>query len=379
MSKLSLSFYTNIPTPNQDDFFEELNRVFIFKAIFYEKTENDRLWQISNKTYKHVYLKDSKLIKWVQHFYKDFHFSWSIVKYSLSERSQFIILSGNYFALNTIIAALILKARGKKVGFFSEKIKEVHGFKRLVKRAILFPFVRLLDFMIFIGVCSKQSYGSLGLNVKHHVIIPYNINNASFKDSNLNTDKLKQLKDEYNSNTHFTLLTSGALIERKGIDLTIKIMEHLNKERVCNIQLLILGDGPLKQSLQEWSKVLPIHFLGFKQKEEIPYYFGIADVFLFCSRYDGWGLVINEAISAGLPCLVNKDVGSSELIENYVNGFICDNQNLLSYVNAIEMLCNDKILVDSIQTNNLQLSEQICSASMAYKLNQFLRENFNNN
>jgi len=102
-------------------------------------------------------------------------------------------------------------------------------------------------------------------------------------------------------------------------------------------------------------------------------------VFLFCSRYDGWGLVINEAISAGLPCLVNKDVGSSELIENYVNGFICDNQNLLSYVNAIEMLCNDKILVDSIQTNNLQLSEQICSASMAYKLNQFLRENFNNN
>lgn len=379
MSKLSLSFYTNIPTPNQDDFFEELDQVFIFNAIFYEKTENDRLWQISDKAYKHVYLKDSKLIKWVQYFYKDFHFSWSIFKYSLNERSQYIILSGNYFALNTIIAALILKARGKKVGFFSEKIKEAHGFKRFVKRTILFPFIKLLDFMIFVGVCSKQSYCSLGFNFKHHVIIPYNINNANFKDSNLKADRLKQLKDEYNSNTHFTLLTSGALIERKGIDLTIKIMELLNKELENTFQLLVLGDGPLKQSLQEWSRELPIYFLGFKQKEEIPYYFRIADVFLFCSRYDGWGLVINEAISAGLPCLVNKDVGSSELIVNYVNGFICDNQNLLSYVNAIEMLYKDKALKESIRTKNLQLSDQVCSISMATKLNQFFIENFNNN
>ena len=378
MSKLSLSFYTNIPTPNQDDFFEELSQVFIFNAIFYEKTESDRLWQLSDKTYKHVYLKDSKLIKWVQYFYKDFHFSWNIIKYSLNERSQFIILSGNYFALNTIIAALILKARGKKVGFFSEKIKEAYGFKRFVKRAILVPFVKLLDFMIFVGVCSKQSYSSLGLNVKHHVIIPYNINNASFKDCNLNDVRLKQLKDKYNTNTHFTLLTSGALIERKGIDFTIKIMELLTKEHINNIQLLVLGDGPLKYSLQELVKELPIYFLGFKQKEEIPYYFGIADVFLFCSRYDGWGLVINEAISAGLPCLVNKDVGSSELIENYVNGFICDNQNLLSYVNVIKLLCKDKTLIESIRTNNLQLSEQMCSASMATKLYQFFNEKFKN-
>ncbi len=378
MSKLSLSFYTNIPTPNQDDFFEELSQVFIFNAIFYEKTESDRLWQLSDKTYKHVYLKDSKLIKLVQYFYKDFHFSWNIIKYSLNERSQFIILSGNYFALNTIIAALILKARGKKVGFFSEKIKEAYGFKRFVKRAILVPFVKLLDFMIFVGVCSKQSYSSLGLNVKHHVIIPYNINNASFKDCNLNDVRLKQLKDKYNTNTHFTLLTSGALIERKGIDFTIKIMELLTKEHINNIQLLVLGDGPLKYSLQELVKELPIYFLGFKQKEEIPYYFGIADVFLFCSRYDGWGLVINEAISAGLPCLVNKDVGSSELIENYVNGFICDNQNLLSYVNAIKLLCKDKTLIESIRTNNLQLSEQMCSASMATKLYLFFNEKFKN-
>ncbi|MBK9719272.1 MAG: glycosyltransferase family 4 protein [Saprospiraceae bacterium] len=189
---------------------------------------------------------------------------------------------------------------------------------------------------------------------------------------------MKQLKDEYNSNTHFTLLTSGALIERKGIDLTIKIVELLNKESENTYQLLVLGDGPLKKSLHEWSRELPINFLGFKQKEEIPYYFCIADAFLFCSRYDGWGLVINEAISAGLPCLVNKDVGSSELIENHVNGFICDNENLLSYVNAIEMLCKDKALIESIRTNNLQLSDQICSVSMADQLNQFLRENFNN-
>ena len=47
MKKLSLSFYTNIPTPNQDDFFDELSRLFHFNVIFYEKTESDRNWVLS--------------------------------------------------------------------------------------------------------------------------------------------------------------------------------------------------------------------------------------------------------------------------------------------------------------------------------------------
>jgi glycosyltransferase involved in cell wall biosynthesis len=172
------------------------------------------------------------------------------------------------------------------------------------------------------------------------------------------------------------LLTSGALIERKGIDFAIKIIELARNSISENIQLLILGEGPLKKSLQHLAKEQSVYLLGFKQKDEIPYYFNISDVFLFCSRYDGWGLVINEAISTGLPCLVSKDVGSSELIVNHANGFVCDNACLQTYVDAIKLLYNDRILLKSISQNNQQLADTINSAAMAIKLNLFLQNNF---
>lgn len=376
MKKLSLSFYTNIPTPNQDDFFEELSRLFHFNVIFYEKTESDRNWVLSKKNYKHIYLSDSILFIWLKKIYKDFHFSWGIFKCSINEKSQFVILSGNYFALNTIIAFFILKIRGKKLGFFSEKISESIGIRKIIKKIILFPFLKCLNFMIFVGACSKDSYNSFGFHFKHYVVIPYNINNNNFKREHLQGKKLIEFNDVYKTHSRFTLLTSGALIERKGIDFAIKIIELARNSISENIQLLILGEGPLKKSLQHLAKEQSVYLLGFKQKDEIPYYFNISDLFLFCSRYDGWGLVINEAISTGLPCLVSKDVGSSELIVNHANGFVCENACLQTYVDAIKLLYNDRILLKSISQNNQQLADTINSAAMAIKLNLFLQNNF---
>jgi glycosyltransferase involved in cell wall biosynthesis len=62
--------------------------------------------------------------------------------------------------------------------------------------------------------------------------------------------------------------------------------------------------------------------VGFHPPEELPQLFAQADVFVLPSVYDGWGVVVNQALGAGLPILVSDHVGAGhDLVLPGVNGF----------------------------------------------------------
>lgn len=64
-----------------------------------------------------------------------------------------------------------------------------------------------------------------------------------------------------------------------------------------------------------------VEYAGFKPPGELPGVFARADVFILPSRYDGWGVVVNQAIGAGLPVICSDAVGAGyDLVEEGVNG-----------------------------------------------------------
>ena len=66
-----------------------------------------------------------------------------------------------------------------------------------------------------------------------------------------------------------------------------------------------------------------VHFAGFRNQSELPRFFDLSDVFVLPSRHEPWGLIVNEAMSAGTAVVVSDDVGSSyDLISNGVEGFV---------------------------------------------------------
>jgi glycosyltransferase involved in cell wall biosynthesis len=65
-----------------------------------------------------------------------------------------------------------------------------------------------------------------------------------------------------------------------------------------------------------------VNFLGFQQPASIPEVFAGADIFVLPSRHDGWGVVVNEALGAGLPIIVSDCVGARDLVEDGRNGFV---------------------------------------------------------
>lgn len=93
--------------------------------------------------------------------------------------------------------------------------------------------------------------------------------------------------------------------------------------------LVLLGDGPLQPSLNAQLSTLNLqsHVLmpGFKQYPELPIYYGLAGAFVHASTSEQWGLVVNEAMAAGLPVVVSNRCGcAQDLVKEGVNGFTFD-------------------------------------------------------
>ena len=124
------------------------------------------------------------------------------------------------------------------------------------------------------------------------------------------------------------LLSIGYLAEKKNpIDL-LKIMTIIKTHR-NDVVLDLVGDGDERGNLENYISENQLEnqviFHGFRQKDELPKYLSGANLFLFQTGYDIWGLVLNEAMASGLPCLASQNAGSShDLIVEGETGFMVD-------------------------------------------------------
>jgi glycosyltransferase involved in cell wall biosynthesis len=111
--------------------------------------------------------------------------------------------------------------------------------------------------------------------------------------------------------------------------------------------------------------------LGFKEKEDVPYYYAIADIFIFASRYDGWALVINEAAAADLAIIASNKVGAAmDKIENEYNGYICDPEDVNGFYKYMMLMILDPSRRDQIIDNMRQLKETFSSGYNARLVNE---------
>ena len=379
MVKKSISFYTNIPSPYNLDLFEALSRYFNLKVIYYSHIENDREWvfDLQSSAYESLILNNNIFARIVQKIQPKFHFSSKIFRHVLNDNSEIIILGGNYFSLNTYAVLLISKFTNKKIFWFGEKLLPTKSALKLFFKKILFtPILNNCEAILCVGQEAISSYKSLGFKGLCYNI-PYSINKSKFKIENLDKSKLVNFKNLYNPLNKQIIFSSGALIHRKGMDLLIKSYQNLPYEIKSKTKLLIAGNGELGDLLRLMDdKTGDIELLGFVSADKLPYFYNIATLFVFCSRYDGWGVVINEALSARLPVIVSDSVTSSELIVNGENGYICSSEDTDEFTIAmIKILTNDKLMFN-ININNDKISDSINSDEIAFKIYEIVLKCF---
>lgn len=107
------------------------------------------------------------------------------------------------------------------------------------------------------------------------------------------------------------VLYVGQFIERKGVRLLLDAAAHL-QQNGCEFSLLLVGSGREKQALEQRAKTLGlknVHFCSSQTPEKMPSVYRSADVLVFPTLEDVWGLVANEAILSGIPVLCSKYAG----------------------------------------------------------------------
>ena len=373
--KPSLTFYTNIVSPYQLDFFSELANYFSLKVVFFSKSENDRSWNLStDKTsYEVIFLRTNKFVRVIQKLMPSFHFSYDILSVSYNDKSKYVVLGGNYFIPNTLIALLMLSIRKKDIYWFGERVFPSGIFKSGVKKILLMPIMVLTKGIMAVGQDGINSYRNYGYN-KPCYNIPYNIDYGKFEENQIDQVLLNGLRKKFNPSNKLIVLTSGSLIKRKGMDTAIESFKNISKSNKLAAELWILGDGELRADLELLaSDNSNIKFLGFLQPTELHSVFILSDIFLFCSRYDGWGVVINEALSAGLPVITSQEASSCELVIKGNAGFVHQSDNVNQFTTSLNILLSDVDLRKELSVNAKTIAKKWSSAAMAQKVSEILK------
>jgi glycosyltransferase involved in cell wall biosynthesis len=92
-----------------------------------------------------------------------------------------------------------------------------------------------------------------------------------------------------------------------------------------NTRLVLVGSGPLETKVREILAPVAdrVECCGFQPWEELPRFYAKGDIFCLPSRYDGWGLALVEALSAGLPSIATDQTGAAiDLIAPGHNGWL---------------------------------------------------------
>jgi len=317
---------TNIPTPYRIPFFNELhkqmeNNDLKLKVVFGAQSYPRRKWKIdlSECKFEYVFLQGEN-IHFIK-FEKTIFMYYGLLKIINTDDPDLIIIGGFSIATIKIYFYSFLKHIPYIIwsGLIERKSYK-ESFVKKIQQKILSK--RAKGFIVY-GNKAKNYLTSLGVN-ENKIFISINTVDTKYFNMKAMTIK-KKLKDKKDKKY---LLYIGHLTKGKCVDKLFYAIKLLTYKR-NDFKLILVGSGAAKNELILLAKRMGlmkfITFEGYKQREHIPYFLAQADVFIFPSEYDIWGLVLIEAMSANLPCIASIYAGAThDLIKDGVNGFAMD-------------------------------------------------------
>ena len=160
----------------------------------------------------------------------------------------------------------------------------------------------------------------------------------------------EELRKELGINFDKVFVSSGQLIARKNYISLVKEWKKYPE----NYGLLLIGDGKQRKEIEKLIKtenIKNVVLTGFLPREKMFKYFQAADCFLFPSKEDIYGHVINEALSQGLPVISTNKVNSAiKLVKNGENGFLLESLEGEEFRKVIEEVINNDFFNECIKT-----------------------------
>lgn len=352
-----ICIWMNIPSHHQSQFFDALNeKSDALKVYYYGKVSSNRSqmgWQTD------IQLKDYEQYINVEEFQIDLNELKKYVHILPGYGHPLLIKLRNIFSKNNIKwAHWSEKATPgwKWYASYYKKFMHAHYINRYALGALA------------IGNHAKQDFTRWGVQAKKIEILPYSFNKMNMYAPDPEILKFKKDRKAF--------LFVGSLYSLKGIDLLIRAFQQEFKDNPhwCLILVGNIKEGENYQNMiNEYQLQDQVLIYGVIPAKEITSAYSACDIFILPSRYDGWGMVVNEAVYCNLPIIVSSAVGASQhLVKSGKNGFIFSSENYHSLAQNMAKYKNTQLICEHSQYN-AEIFKEYSSESMSNHLINILK------
>ena len=214
----------------------------------------------------------------------------------------------------------------KKYSFVHSDYKVRNYSERYMKT--MSEAFRKVDKNIAVSRIAKESFEEI-----------FHLDNVISIHNLLNEERINKLKEEGYSfeGVRPVLLAVGRLHPQKAYDRLLRVCRRLSDDGII-YQLVVLGDGELKEELLKQKDQLSLENVSFLGNQKNPFkYMADADLLVLASLYEGLPTVVSEALLCGLPVFSTKVAGIDELL-NEENGVIVENDEKSIYEGLKDLL-----------------------------------------
>jgi glycosyltransferase involved in cell wall biosynthesis len=240
-----------------------------------------------------------------------------------------------FFEARRLRCPLILRADS------TDQARERGAFLKLIRDTSLQFMYGACSRLLCIGQLAYDHFRRLGVSEEKLVFSPRCVDTAAFDLTAEARVRLRTATREQIGigDTDYVILFSGKLSEQKAPHLLLRAVRSLPPETRERITVVFLGSGELQGALEQLaagSPAIRARFTGFQNQTQLSPYYHAADLLALPSRSETWGLVVNEALHHGVPCVVSEGVGCApDLIEPGITGEIAATGSAESLAAAI--------------------------------------------
>lgn len=198
--------------------------------------------------------------------------------------------------------------------------------KRLLKTAPYRWFIPKFDACLSVGKWSADYFLHYGARRERVFLVPHVIDERQFSGEYARWQpRRNELRNQWGlPQAEVVFLFAGKFIEKKRPMDFVRAMD-LAVQRGAAVNGLMVGDGPLRQQCERFAREnsTPIRFTGFLNQSRIASAYAACDALVLPSTSETWGMVVNEAMTCGRPCIVSDRVGCGpDLVASGETGFV---------------------------------------------------------
>ena len=279
-------------------------------------------------------------------------FSWAFIRALLTTDADIIHCHG-YGEGRSELAILLSRLRGRKVIFTPHLT--IYPYRRplreLYDKTLGRYFFNLSDRVIVFTDFTRQQLLTLGVPAEKVCVIPHVSRPEVFEDKSSNEEDW-QLLHESGVTGNPLILGVGRLSSKKGWQYTVRCLPSII-ERFPEAKLLILApplmeEPEFPQLLMQLAAELGVEqhlqFLQHNPPERITAAYRTATLLTHPSIVESFGMVLLEAMTAGLPVVANNGTGLPCIIDDGKTGYVIDVRDTPRYTNALLSILNDPAL-----------------------------------